>query len=117
MQGRRNRQRGYRGCRQHRRQAVFLTDVFQHCLGQFLDEQRHAIGALDDLGDDLAAERRVAGDAENQRANLPTAEPVQREARHMRLAAPRRLKLRPKGDDQQHRQVLDPLDHQIEQFA
>ena len=35
--------------------------TFQHRLGQFLDEQRHAVGALDDLRDDLRRQRRVAG--------------------------------------------------------
>src|SRR5438067_2119411 len=35
----------------------------------------------------------------------------------MRLAAPRRLKLRPERDDQQYRQLADAIDGQVEQLA
>ena len=45
------------------------------------------------------------------------AEPVQRDHRHLRLADPRGLELRPVGCDQQHRQVGDRLDSEVEQLA
>ena len=44
------------------------------------------------------------------------AEPAQRERGDVRLAGPGRAELRPEGDQQQHRQALDALDHQAEQL-
>jgi hypothetical protein len=40
--------------------------ALQHALGQFLDEQRHAVGAIDDLGDDLIGQSLAAGDLLDQ---------------------------------------------------
>ena len=37
--------------------------TLQDRLGQFLDEQRHAVGPVDDLVEDLARQRPAAGDA------------------------------------------------------
>ena len=97
VQGRRNRQRGYRGCRQHRRQAVFLTDVFQHCLGQLLDEQRHAVGALDDLVGDLLGQRLAAGDLGDHLRTLCGSEPGEPDQTDVRAAGPWRRNRRLRG--------------------
>ena len=56
-----------------------LPGAFQHRLGQFLDEQRHAVGALDDLRDDLGGERRIAGQPLHQRRAVASAEPIERQ--------------------------------------
>jgi hypothetical protein len=48
MQGRRHRVRGKRCRPEHRCDPVALPGAFQHRLGQFLDKQRHPVGALDD---------------------------------------------------------------------
>jgi hypothetical protein len=36
--------------------------AFQDALGQFLDEQRHTVGAFHDLGDDFIGQRLAAGE-------------------------------------------------------
>jgi hypothetical protein len=51
---------------------------FQHRFGQLFDEQRHAVGARDDLVDDLFGETGIAGEPLNQRRAVAPAEPVQR---------------------------------------
>jgi hypothetical protein len=40
--------------------------ALQDALGQFLDKQWHAIGALDDLGDDIIGQRLAARDLSYQ---------------------------------------------------
>ena len=117
VQGRRHRERGQRAREQDRRDPVVLIAAFENRLGQLLDEQRHPVGAIGDLIDDFAAERRVAGEPQDKRCDLTLAEPVQRQNSHMRLAAPGRLKLRPEGNHQQDRQAHDPVDGQIDQLA
>jgi hypothetical protein len=37
--------------------------TFEHRLRQLFDEQRHAVGALDDLFDDLVGKTGIAGEA------------------------------------------------------
>ena len=94
-----------------------LRAGFQHRLGQFLDEQRHAVGALGDLLHDLGRQRRIPGDVGDHRRRVAPVEPGQRQHRHMRLPGPRRLKLGAEHCQQQHRPVRDPLDHAVQQFA
>jgi len=45
------------------------------------------------------------------------AEPVERHGGYMRRAAPGMLKLGTEADDEQHRQLCDPVDRKVEQFA
>jgi len=78
---------------------VVAIGAFEDRFGQLFDEERHAVGALDDLVDDLARETGIAGELLDQRRPVAPAEPVQRQHRHMRLTAPGVLKLRPEGDD------------------
>ena len=77
------------------------TTGFEHGLGQLLDEQRYAVGALDNLVDDVVGEAGVAGKPLDQRGAVPSAEPVQRQHRHMRLSAPGVLKLGSERNDEQ----------------
>ena len=75
-----------------------LRGAFQHRLGQLLDKERHPVGALDDLGDDLGGERGIAGQLLHQRLAVAFAEPIERQARDVGAAAPGRLKFGAKGD-------------------
>ena len=81
MQGRRHRQRGKRCRSQHRGNPVALRGAFQHCLGQFLDKERHPVGALDDLRDHLSSKRGIAGQSMHQRLAGAFAEPIERQTR------------------------------------
>ena len=45
-----------------------------------------------------------------------SAKPVERQARHMRLASPRRVELGPESYDQQHRKSLDPVHSPIDRL-
>ena len=117
MQGRRHRQRRKRCRRQHRGNPVSLRGAFQHRLGQLLDKQRHAVGALDDLRDDIGGERGIAGQLLHQRLAVAFAEPIERQTRDVGAAAPGRLEFGTKGDHQQHRQLPHPVDGQIQELA
>jgi len=99
--------------RQHRCDPVVLVGPFEHRLGQFLDEQRHAIGALGNLLDNFAAQWRVSGKTADEGRNVALAEPVQRQHGHVRLAAPGLLELGAEGDNQQDRLPRRPIDGQI----
>ena len=75
-------------------------------LGQLLDEQRHAVGALDDLGDDLGGQGGLPpAICSTSAAPSRRPEPIERQHRDLRLAGPGRLELGTEGDDQQHRQT------------
>ena len=49
----------------HQRDAAL-----QNAFGQFLDKQRHAVGAIDDLIDDLVGQHLAAGDLRDQSAAI-----------------------------------------------
>ena len=80
--------------------------AFQHRLGQFLDEQRHAVGALDDLLEQRGRQRLAAGDVLHHRHALAPAEAVERHGGDVRMADPRRLEIGAVRDDQQDRQRI-----------
>ena len=84
-------------------------------LAQFLDEQRHAIGVRKNLLDDGVGQRLALGDAVDDAGAVAAAEAAQGQHRHMRLADPGRLDLRPERDDQQHRQIGGAGNRSIEQ--
>ena len=105
------------GCGTADSAAARLRAGFEHRLGQFLDEQRHAVGALGDLLHDLGWQRRIPGDVRDHRRRVAPVEPWQRQHRHMRLPGPWRLKLGAEHRQQQHRPVRDPLYHAVQQFA
>ena len=91
MQGRRHRLRGMRCRPEHRSDPVPLPGAFQHRLGQFLDKERHPVGALNDLTDDLGGERRIAGQLVHQRLAIAFAEPIERQIHDVGATTPRRL--------------------------
>src|SRR5438105_15855608 len=60
--------------------------TLQHALGQFLDKERHAVGALGDLGDDLLGQCLVAGDLLDQRGPVAPVQAIERHYSDLRLA-------------------------------
>src|SRR6516162_7312489 len=57
----------------------------QDALGQFLDKQRHAVGALGDLEDDLVGQRLAAGDLSYQRGAVTLVQTVESQDADLRL--------------------------------
>ena len=104
MQGGGDRQVRYRARRQHRDDPIVAIAGFEHRLGQFFNEQRHAVGALDDLVNGLSGEAGFASKLLDQRRAFTPIEPVQRQHCHMALAAPRVPKLGAESDDDEHGQ-------------
>jgi hypothetical protein len=98
---------GKRRRRRSRQQSgrcpVRAASGFEHRLGQLLDKERHAIGALEHLVCDLARQCCVAGDRPDERQTVALIEAVERQQGHVRPPEPRRLELGPEGDDQQRR--------------
>jgi hypothetical protein len=97
----------------------FLTQqtALQDALGQFLDKQRHTVGALDDLGDHLIGQCLAAGELLDQRGPVMPVQAVERHHADLRLASPGWLEFRAEGNDQQHRQTAHALDSKVEQLA
>jgi hypothetical protein len=93
--------------------AVVAIGAFEHRLRQLLDEQRHAVGALDDLVDNLLGETGIASEALDQRRAIAFPKAVQRQDRHLWLSAPGVLEFGPEGDDEQDMQPRDPIKYQI----
>jgi len=55
-----------------------------HRLGQFLDKERHPVGALDDLVDNIRRQcPEIAGEPMHEARPFIAAEPVQRDHRHL----------------------------------
>ena len=73
--------------------------ALQHALGQFLDKQGHAVGAVGDLLDDDLREC-LAGDLGYQRDPVAPVQAVERQHRYPRLANPVCLELGTKRHDQ-----------------
>jgi hypothetical protein len=53
-----------------------LATGFEHCLCQFLDKERHPVGALDNLREHFGGEPGTAGQSLHQRLALTFAEPI-----------------------------------------
>ena len=90
---------------------------FQHRLRQLLDEQRHALRALDDLVHDAARQPFLAGDPFDQRRSFAPVEAVESQHRDVRLSGPSRLKFASEGDDEQHGQARYMLHRHLQQLA
>jgi hypothetical protein len=89
-----------------------------HRLGQFLDKERHTVGALDDLVDNIRRQRpEIAGEPMHEPRPFAAAEPVQRDHRRLRPSDPGRLELGAVGCDQQHRQACDLLDRKFDRLV
>ena len=98
LQGRRHRGAGPR--RDARRAGRALR--FDHRLGQFLDEQRHAVGSVQDLGHELGRQSPLAGDPIDQRGSIAFVETIQQAQRDVRLTGPWRIELGPERHDDEH---------------
>ena len=111
--------RGHRvgGRRRRRQNRLGLAGTFQHRLGQFLDEQRHAVGSLDNIGDGFRRKSRVARQSSHHRLAVAFAETIEHHTADMGLAAPGRMEFGTEGNQQQHGQLPDPVDGQIQQFS
>ena len=101
MERRRDRQRRHRP--RHRIVVAGFREhaALDHGLGQLLDEQRHAIGAIDDLVGDLLGQGLAAGHVRDHLGALPGRQAVETEQGHVRAADPGWRELRPEGDDHQ----------------
>ena len=97
--------------------AGFVQSLaLEHRLGQLFDEQRHAVGALDDLIEQSGRQFLSAGYMIDQHGPLALRQPVERQHGDVRLPGPGRLKFRTEGDDEKDRQGLQALDGQRQQF-
>ncbi len=119
-------QRGMQ-CRRHgerRQRSVQLVAVaglaqqpaLEQRPGQLLDEQRHAVRVREDLFEDGVRHLLAFGNAADEGDAVAPAKAAQGQHRHVRLANPCRVELRPERDDQQHRQVGNACHHSIEQI-
>jgi len=116
VQGRRDRER-----RQYAIEHVAISffaqqTALQDALGQFLDKQWYAIGAVGDLVDDLIRQRFAAGNLLDQDGPVMPVQAIERQHRHLWLAGPGWLKLGAERHDQQHWQAADSLDGEVEQL-
>ena len=80
---------------------VFLAQqpALQDILGQFLDKQWHAVGAIDDLGDNIIGQC-LAGDLGHQSGPIAPIQAVEDKGRHVWLAGTGWLELGAERDDQ-----------------
>ena len=83
------------------RRIAAIGAGLDHRLGQFLDKERHPVGSLDDLVDNIGRQcPEIAGELMHERRPFAAAEPVQRDHRHLRPSDPGRLELGPVGCDE-----------------
>jgi hypothetical protein len=97
--------------------ALAAAVGLDHRTRQFLDEQRDAVAALDDLWRELLRQCPVAGDSPDHFGAGARVEAAQGQGPHLWLAAPWRLEFGSKGQNQRHRQAFRSVYEQIEQFA
>ena len=90
---------------------------FEHRLGQLFDEQRDAVGAVDNGPRYRLGHLAAAGDLADQVGALLAAQAVQRQSRHMAVASPWVLELRPTSHQQHHAPLADRLDHRFDQLT
>src|SRR3954468_8401709 len=87
-----------------------------HHLGQFLNEQRHAVGFGQNLIEHLPRESLTAGYTLDHLPALPPPQPAERQRRDVPVPRPWRDELRPERDHRQHRQALYPINHPTQQL-
>ena len=90
--------------------------AFDNGLGQLLEEQWHAVGAGEDLPEDLGRQRLAAGGALDQRHAVAAAEAGERQHRDVGVGGPGRGELRPRGDEEQQWQRRCPRHGQGQQL-
>src|SRR5271157_945061 len=79
-----------------------LAFGFQYRFRHFLDEQRYAVRALDDVLPDARSDELVTNDAINHSVDVTAAQSIEGERGDVRLSNPRGFELWPKRHDQQH---------------
>src|SRR5215470_14149119 len=102
MQGWRDRKRLQRAVEHVAIVLLAQQTALQNALRQFLDKQRHAVGAVGNLGDDLVGQRLAAGGLRYQSRAVTPVQTVESQHADLRLAGPRRRELWAKRYDQQH---------------
>jgi hypothetical protein len=89
---------------------------FEQRLQQFLDKQRNAVGAAEHLRSETRRQRFVAGHSLQQTVGICGLEALHR-VHGAGLAVRRgRHEVGPGGDDEEHRQVLDPFKQCVQKF-
>src|SRR5271168_560011 len=102
MQACRNRQHwGWNHANRLRGRA--LAFGFQHRLRHFLDEQRDAVGALDDVLPDVWRQQLVADNAVDHGVDVALCQPIYGQACDARLSYPRSDELGARSYKQQNR--------------
>src|SRR6266516_4096644 len=90
--------------------------AFEHHLGQFLDEQRHAVGAGENLVHHLLGQRLAAGDPLDYGRSVWSAKPRKGDGRDMRVIWPGWCELWPCSDEEQHSKLRHPIHYDREQL-
>jgi hypothetical protein len=103
------------------RQRIMIAPIghqtaLQDRPGQFLDEQRDAVGLSDDPLDQLGRQRLAAGQARDQFRGLAPAQPAEGQRGHVGLAEADRQGLGTPRDQYQHRDIGRAVDHALEQL-
>ncbi len=81
--------------------------AFEYGFRQLFDEERHAVGACNDLIPDTGRQDLRAADMLYQCRDVELAQPCQGERSHMRVVYPGRRKFRARGDQEQYWQASD----------
>ena len=76
---------------------------FQHCLGEFLDEQRVPVGLGDDLFHHFGGQHAPAGHPRDHAFNVIAVEATERQGADIGETNPGRLELRSEGEQRKHR--------------
>ena len=116
VQGGRDRQRRQRAVERVMPVLLAQQAAFDNGLGQLLEEQWHAVGAGEDLPEDLGRQRLAAGGALDQRHAVAAAEAGERQHRDVGVGGPGRGELRPRGDEEQQWQRRCPRHGQGQQL-
>ena len=109
LQGRGNRQ-GSAPCR------FALALRLQYCLRHLLDEQRHAVAALDDVPADGRRQLPRAGDGADHDVDVALVQPIEDDRRDVGLPGPRREEFRPEAYDQQRAKRPDAVHDAVQRF-
>ena len=88
-----------------------LIGELDECPRQLLDEQRHAIGPGDDFAADRVGQRVAALDGGGHRLDGGPAQPVEHQARDVRMARQIGLAVRPAGQQHEDAPILDGVEH------
>src|SRR6266403_5305061 len=95
---------------------LLQNPTFEHRFGQFLDEQRHAVRASEDLVHPLRGQRLAAGDPLDDGRPVRSAKARESDRRDMRVMWPGRCELWACVDEQQHPKLRHLVHHEREQF-